>query len=45
MGKVSSQEGRGELVAGENKSRRIGEMLADKEGGKSWLWEKIKVEE
>ena len=44
MGNVS-RRGRGELAVGESKSRRIGEMCADKEGGESWLREKIKIKE
>jgi len=40
-----SRRGRGELAVGESKSRRIGEMCANKEGGESWLREKIKIEE
>jgi hypothetical protein len=40
-----SRRGRGELVVGESKSRRIREMCANKEGGESWLWEKLKIEE
>jgi hypothetical protein len=45
MWEMRADEGEEELAAGKSKSRRIGEICADKKGGESWLREKIKIEE